>query len=122
MDMVKQKQPLTHLATLYNGDVEILQTPRGAYRVAVKGGEPEEWLRVTAISGTVPKQDQLVPWAARMSVTHVQQYLETHDGPFPADQLDIVLQEAQTEYRKKADTAANYGTLVHTYAERFGRA
>lgn len=120
--MTKQKQELTHLAALYGGRVEILQTPRGGYRVAVDGGEPEEWLRVTAISGTVPKQDQLAPWAARMAVTHVRRYLETNTGPFTAEQLDLVLQEAQTAHRKKADDAANYGSLVHAYAETFGKA
>lgn len=87
----------------------------------IEGRSPVKvsWPSVTGISGILNKAPVLVPWAVNLAGTHLRQYIERSTGPYTAEQLLPVIDEACERHRRAKDEAASVGEIVHQYAEKF---
>lgn len=101
---------------LYNGRV-FIETPddkekQVRYKVIVDNEEVEA-PSVTSVTGQLSKGDALLYWATGQ----MADYLLTLGSVTPAD-----IMEAKTIWREVREEAANYGSLVHAYAESYAQA
>lgn len=103
---------------LYNGKIEINFYPN-SHRYKLKG-ERTYLISVTACTGIIDKSRALIPWAVGLDIGHVRQYLESRAGEkFTAEELNPVLDEALTIHNKKKEEAADIGSQVHDWAEKY---
>lgn len=68
---------------------------------------------VTTILSCIGKP-ALIPWAAGMASTHWHQAIKSGRTDY-----DVILKEAKSAHRTKAQAAADIGSNVHEYAEKF---
>lgn len=100
---------------LYGGEVELhFETKRHLYTVGERV--------VPSVTGITSVMDKpaLVPWAANTCAEYVRQHLK------PGVALDEVeieefAESLRKEWRKVSRRAANTGTVVHAYAEKWAR-
>ncbi len=102
---------------LYGGEVQIEVIERETYHLYRLAGEKTNLISVTACTGVINKADFLVPWAVGLARTHLFQFLEQSTGPFSAEELLPVIEEACKKHSEKKKEAADIGSQVHAYAE-----
>lgn len=98
---------------LYNGEIEVTFNS-GLHRYTIDG---EIIPSVTTILGVLDKP-ALVPWAANMAVDHVRDFLEVGKS-YDELELSRMLLEARNAHRKKKTEAADIGSHVHKWVERY---
>ena len=95
---------------LYNGDVLVEFTDGKAVRYKVNG-EPKA--SVTSITGLLDKPG-LRYWSAGVAVDHIVDAMNAGQ-----EITQAVLDEARTAFLKQSKEAANTGTAVHHWAEKY---
>lgn len=101
---------------LYGGQVEIVFYP-DSHRYRLKG-EKKYLIGVTSASGIVDKSRFLVPWAINQAIGYTKQYFEDH-GIRSIDELFLVLDASARQHEIKKDDAADIGSEVHDWVEKF---
>ncbi len=107
---------------LYDGKVriEFSQCLNGhRYRL---DGQKDYLLSVTRCTGIVNKADFLVPWAVKLAGQHLREFIETNSGPYSAEQLLPVIDEALRRHEVAKEEAAEKGKAAHEYAEKVANA
>jgi hypothetical protein len=105
--------------SLYDDKVKIVFYP-DSHRYKLEGSK--DWLiSATACTGVINKPF-LIPWAVGLAGTHLRGFLESTSGPYTADQLLPVIDEALRQHQIKKEEAASVGHMVHAYAEAFALA
>ena len=105
---------------LYDGKIEIaLDEERHCYSLVGTGAKPDG---VTTILGLIPKY--LLPWVAKVTVEYITKGFR--DRLEAGDAIDLTFlaslcDEAKREHTKKRDAAGDIGTLVHAWAEEYGK-
>lgn len=109
-------------AVLYGGRVNVEFTP-GNHRYKVTGIDDFHWLpSVTAITGMLDKP-ALVPWATKMAVKYLREWIEENDHKEVSKETMITLFERAGErHAFERDNAALIGSEVHAFCEAFGLA
>ena len=108
---------------LYKGKILIDYHEGDKFHWFTKHGEKERIDGVTSITGLLDKSTPLVIWATRLAKEHMLQYLENSAGKtFTLEELSPVIEEAVNKHRAAKEEAADIGTMVHDYAEAFGKA
>jgi len=102
-------------AALYNGEVKITFYP-ASHRYKLEGSK-EYLISATACTGVIDKSQFLIPWALGLTSAHVRQWIEDNSGPYSADQLLSLIEEAVKQHQIRKEEAASIGGLVHAYAE-----
>lgn len=105
---------------LYDGAVTIEFMP-ASHRYRLEGSK-EYLLSVTACTGIVDKSRVLIPWAVGLAEKHMRAFLESNTGPFSAEEMLPVIEEAVRQHQLKKEEAATIGGMVHAYAEAFAKA
>jgi hypothetical protein len=105
---------------LYRGEVTIEFLP-DSHRYRLQGSK-EYLLSVTACTGIVDKSRALIPWAVGLAEKHLRSFLESNTGPFSAEEIIPIIEEAVRQHQIKKDQAASIGDMVHAYAEAFALA
>lgn len=100
------------LYPLYGGEVALV-FDEAKHRYKVAG---ESVPSVTAITGVISKGDGLLNWAVNCAVDYFKNYLKPGRA---LDELEIMqmCDGAGRAHRRKVETAANIGTLVHSWIE-----
>jgi hypothetical protein len=101
--------------SLYGGDVELsFDKEKHEYQV-----EGERVASVTQILRVLSKP-ALMPWAAKMTADH---WLSSITPGVDYDEvvLEQIYKESKAAHRKKSTEAMTAGSLVHDYAEAYGR-
>lgn len=103
---------------LYNGAVRLtFDEAAHSYAVSIEGGEPVLVPSVTTILKVIDKP-ALPRWAAKMVCEHLQGCLKPGEA---LDEIQIanLLKDAKAAPWRRADDAANIGTIVHSFAEEW---
>ena len=112
-----------HVHKLYNDEVEITLYPN-SHRYK-KAGEKTYLLSVTTITGVIDKSRQLIIWATRLGRDYIKNYIQENrnskGGIFSADEIIEIAEEACVEHNKVKDKAASIGSIVHEFAEEWGK-
>lgn len=106
-------------ASLYGDEVSARFMPK-AHRYKVTGIEgyvPS----VTSISGSADKSSFLIPWALKLMEARILRWIEGADA-INRDQLVMEVVAAKSESDRVKEEAANFGSIVHAYAEVFAEA
>lgn len=101
---------------LYGGKVEIVFYP-DSHRYRLKG-EKKYLIGVTSASGIVDKSRFLIPWAVGLAIGYTKKFLEEH-GVKSVEEMFLVLNEAARQHEIKKEEAADIGSQVHDWVERF---
>ncbi len=105
---------------LYNGNVSLEFLP-DSHRYRLEG--TKEYLpSVTSCTGIIDKSRVLIPWAVGLAEKHLRTFIESNTGPFGAEELIPIIEEAVRQHQIKKDEAASIGGMVHAYAEAFALA
>ncbi|MFZ5365407.1 MAG: hypothetical protein ACOZBH_04410 [Patescibacteria group bacterium] len=103
---------------LYNGEVKIVFYPE-SHRYKLDG-EKTYLVSVTAATGILDKSRVLIPWAVGLAGQHLREYLEdAKTNQFTREELYPVIEEALKQHEIKKEKAANVGSKVHDWVERF---
>lgn len=107
-------------AVLYDGRITVDFTP-GNHRYKVQGIDKFDWLpSVTAVTGMLDKP-ALVPWATKMAVKHLREWIETRDHREASkDDLIALFEEAGQRHERERKRAAEIGDQVHRFNEAYG--
>lgn len=103
---------------LYNGTVRLtFDEAKHSYAASVDDGEPVLVPSVTQILKVIDKP-ALPRWAAKMVCEHLQGALKPGEA-LDEVQIGNLLKEAKAAPWRRADDAANIGTIVHSFAEEW---
>lgn len=100
---------------LYNGEIKIQFEPhRHAYSLIDKEEPPKKLTSVTAVTGLLDKSIPMRIWATNLACDHLLTHL--NQG---LDFSKEVIEEARALHFKKTKEAADNGTQVHDWAEKY---
>lgn len=114
---------------IYGGDVVIEFMPNShRYKIVkIKGKSEKEIERInsektsgTSSPGMIDKSRMLIPWAVRLYTKKVLEQMGEDDN-FTADDIKSMLAVGEKAHSQRLKEAGNIGTIVHRYAELFGR-
>lgn len=105
---------------LYGGEIVIDFYP-DSHRYKLQGNK-DYLISATACTGIIDKSRFLIPWAVGLTGAHLRSFLESATGPFQAEELYPVIEEALKQHEIKKTEAASIGEQVHAYAESFAKA
>lgn len=104
--------------SLYNGAVRLtFDEAAHSYAVSIEGGDPVLVPSVTTILKVIDKP-AFPRWAAKMVCEHLAGCLKPGEA---LDEIQIanLLKDAKAAPWRRADDAANIGTIVHSFAEEW---
>jgi len=105
--------------SLYNGKVSIDFYP-DSHRYKVVG--EKEWLvSVTSITGLIDKSGILLRWAGNLTKEYLKNYL-SDKLEVKATDLYPIIDEAVIQHQIKKNEAADIGSQIHEFAEKYGKA
>ena len=108
--------PAEKIATeLYGGTVVIDHWP-ASHRYKLQG-EKDYLISVTAVTGLIDKSRPLILWAIGLCRDYL---LDRIERGFVLSRDDVIA--ASNAHTEKKEEAAGFGSMVHDYAEAFGRA
>ena len=113
--MIDTKTKVTSVKTmkLYNGEIELKFNQNG-HRYTVNG---KDALGVTTVLGVISKP-ALMFWAVNEAVGYLKENWKAGVS-YDEVQIKTMLEEAKTAHRKKKDTAADLGTMIHKWIEQY---
>jgi len=104
---------------LYNGEVKINFYPNShTYKL---DGKKTFLPSVTSIAGLLDKSQFLIPWAINLDFSWLKKELEEFKDQVDKIALDRLLEEASRQHTIKKEAAADTGTTIHEFAEKFGK-
>lgn len=101
---------------LYNDEVELTFYP-ASHRYKLSGSK-DFLISVTAVTDIIDKSRQLMRWAVLLTVDYLMKFIEETPN-FTVEMLKHEIVEAGREYDKKREKAADIGTQVHAWVEKF---
>ena len=119
------EKTVKHVHKLYNDEVEITFYPN-SHRYK-KAGEKTYLLSVTTITGVIDKSRQLIIWATRLARDYVKNYVadriesQGEQAMFSSFEINEIADEACDQHNKVKDKAASIGSIVHEFAEEWGK-
>jgi hypothetical protein len=105
---------------LYGGEVKIDFFPE-SHRYK-KPTERTYLISATSATGVIDKSRFLIPWAVGLDQKFLLAYLEKVKGPFSKEELFPIIDEAFKQHTVKKEEAADIGSKVHDWIERFVKA
>jgi len=99
------------------GDIEIDFYPN-SHRYKLKG-EKSYLTSVTAITGVLDKSRALMKWAVNLTADYLRDWVM--ENPLEEMNLLAAITTAKQRYTVKRDEAANFGSMVHDFAESFAK-
>ena len=98
--------------------VEQRNRPR-CYVANMDDGQVLRLNSVSTIAGIADDKGWAAPWGAKEAVLYLQQVLRMDPGIGKRpDALDRACKDAKGAHRRKKETAASYGSMVHDFAEK----
>lgn len=111
------------LYSLYGGSVQIEFTENPYHKYVLLGEEEKKTLlSVTAVTGVIDKSGPLMFWAIGLADKHLRNFISERGEMVDSEELLSVWDVASRLHTQKKTEAADFGSLVHAWAEGWATA
>jgi hypothetical protein len=94
------------------------------YRINEDGSRQDIPGVTTILGKAIDKSFALVPWATKLTVTHIREQMVNADGSFKqlsTEEFNSLLDTAKNKHREKLESAGDIGRIAHDFLERIAK-